>query len=77
MKSLAPTAVASVKVSLATERTTPLPEPARVRPGKKFRPLDLLEKPIEWLIRFCGWSSIIAIVAIFLFTFKEAAPMVL
>jgi len=40
---------------------------------KRFRLLDLTEKPIEWLIRFCGWSSIIAIVAIFLFIFKEAA----
>ncbi|MBI4659273.1 MAG: phosphate ABC transporter permease subunit PstC [Verrucomicrobia bacterium] len=39
--------------------------------------LDLLEPPIEWLIRLCGWSSIIGIVAIFLFIFKEAAPMVL
>ncbi len=42
---------------------------------KKFQLLDLLEKPIEWLIRLCGWSSIIAIIAIFLFIFKEGAPM--
>ena len=39
--------------------------------------LDVLELPIEWIIRLCGWSSIIGIVAIFLFIFKEAAPMVL
>ncbi len=49
---------------------------ASIAARKKFRLLDLLEKPIEWLIRVCGWSSIIAIVAIFLFIFKEAAPMV-
>jgi len=43
---------------------------------RKFRFLDLLESPIEWTIRICGWSSIIAIFAIFFFTFKEAAPMI-
>jgi phosphate transport system permease protein len=42
---------------------------------KKLRWFDL-EKPIEWIIRICGWSSIIGIVAIFLFILKEAAPMV-
>lgn len=48
----------------------------KVRARKKFRFLDALEKPIEALIRLCGWSSIIGIAAIFLFIFKEAAPMV-
>ena len=48
----------------------------KVSARKKFRFLDLLEKPIEVLIRLCGWSSIIGIAAIFLFIFKEAAPLV-
>jgi phosphate transport system permease protein len=52
------------------------PGPATPAARKKFRIFDALEKPIEWLIKICGWSSILAIVAIFLFTFKEAAPMV-
>ncbi len=43
---------------------------------KPFRLLDALEKPIEWIIRACGWSSIVCIVAIFVFIFKEAAPEV-
>ena len=36
---------------------------------------DRLEKPIEWLIRTCGWSSIICVIAIFIFILKEAGPM--
>jgi phosphate transport system permease protein len=50
--------------------------PLSTAPGKKFRFLHLFEKPIEWVIKLCGWSSIIAIIAIFLFIFREAAPMV-
>ncbi len=46
-----------------------------VRSPQRFNLLDVLEKPTEWLIRLCGWSSIIGIVAIFLFIFKEAVPM--
>ena len=38
--------------------------------------MDKLEKPIEWLIRICGWSSIIGILAIFVFILREAAPMI-
>jgi len=53
-----------------------MPQPADARPKKAFSFLDALEKPIEFLIRICGWSSIIGIVAIFVFIFKEAAPMV-
>jgi phosphate transport system permease protein len=41
-----------------------------------WRLVDKLETPIEWLIRLCGWSSILGVVAIFIFIFKEAAPMV-
>jgi phosphate transport system permease protein len=54
---------------------TSMHAPASAR-RKKFRVLDALEKPIEWLIRLCGWSAIISIMAIFVFIFKEAAPMV-
>jgi len=50
------------------------PEPTQQR--RKFNLLDAIEKPTEWLIHFCGWSGIIAVAAIFLFIFKEAAPMV-
>src|SRR5437762_7301183 len=43
--------------------------------SKRFNFFDAAEKPTEWLVRLCGWSSIIGIVAIFLFIFKEAAPV--
>ncbi len=43
---------------------------------RKFSFLDATEKPTEWIIRICGWSSIIGIAAIFLFILREAAPMV-
>src|SRR5204862_1012038 len=44
---------------------------------RKFSFFDSIEKPTEWIIRLCGWSSIIGIAAIFIFILKEAAPMVL
>jgi phosphate transport system permease protein len=50
--------------------------PSSFETRKRFRIHDALEKPIEWIIRVCGWSSIVGILAIFLFIFKEAAPMV-
>ncbi|MGI8601868.1 MAG: phosphate ABC transporter permease subunit PstC [Verrucomicrobiales bacterium] len=37
--------------------------------------VDKVERPIEWLIKLCGWSSILGVAAIFVFIFKEAAPM--
>ncbi len=37
--------------------------------------LDKFEKPIEWLITLCGWSSIIFVGAIFFFIFEEAWPV--
>ena len=49
------------------------PPPA---PRRSINLLDALERPTEWIIRLCGWSSIIGVVAIFLFVFKEAAPIV-
>jgi phosphate transport system permease protein len=36
---------------------------------------DRAEPLIELLIRLCGWSAILFVVAIFLFVFREAAPM--
>src|SRR5688572_4554704 len=59
--------------SARAPHTMPAPAPPTRR---KFRFLDAIEKPFEWLIRICGWSSIIGIVAIFVFIFKEAAPMI-
>lgn len=52
------------------------PNRPRARRRKKFQVLDAIEKPMEWLIRLAGWSSIIGVVAIFLFIFREAAPKV-
>ena len=37
---------------------------------------DKMEKPIEVLIRVCGWSSIICVAAIFVFIFREACPLI-
>ncbi len=36
---------------------------------------DSLEKPVEFLIRVCGWSSIVLVVAIFVFVLVGAAPV--
>ncbi len=36
--------------------------------------LDKAEKPIQWLITLCGWSSIIFVAAIFIFILKESWP---
>ena len=37
--------------------------------------LDRTEPLVEWLIRLCGWSAILFVAAIFLFVFKEGAPV--
>lgn len=37
--------------------------------------LDFTEPAVELLIRLCGWSAILFVFAIFLFVFKEAAPL--
>src|SRR5437660_242930 len=77
MPLVSPTVAArAVRASIPVEaHLGPAPASAPGAPTKGFRCLDLLEKPIEWLIKLCGWSSIIAIVAIFLFIFREAGPM--
>ncbi len=46
------------------------------KPRRSFNLLDKIERPTEWLVYLCGWSGILAVTAIFLFIFKEAAPMV-
>jgi phosphate transport system permease protein len=58
--------------------STPSPPVSPPSAGKRrtFSFFDATERPTEWLIRLCGWSSIIGITAIFLFIFREAAPMV-
>jgi len=53
----------------------PMPKRSTAPARHRGQFLDALEKPIEWIIHFCGWSSIIGIVAIFVFILKEAAPM--
>ena len=53
-----------------------MPESTSSPRRRKFNFFDATEKPTEWLIRLCGWSSIVGLAAIFLFIFKEAAPMV-
>src|SRR5205809_1220051 len=40
------------------------------------RVLDRGEPVIELIIRLCGWSAIIFVVAIFLFVLKEALPVI-
>lgn len=36
---------------------------------------DRAEPAVEWLVRLCGWSAIFFVFAIFVFVFREAAPM--
>jgi len=54
-------------------------EKARARPRRLWSFLhaaaDRLEPVVEWIIRICGWSSIIFVFAIFFFVFREAAPV--
>jgi phosphate transport system permease protein len=37
--------------------------------------IDKCEPIIEWLIRICGWSAILFVLAIFGFVFREALPV--
>src|SRR5580765_2858468 len=60
----------------ATNTDCQMPEPSSSPRRRKFNFFDATEKPTEWLIRLCGWSSIVGLAAIFLFIFREAAPMV-
>ena len=38
---------------------------------------DLAEPVIEALIRLCGWSAILFVLAIFVFVFREAVPVII
>ncbi len=59
--------------------------PIRRRTGRRgvmaaFRPwllgaVDCAEPAVEWLIRLCGWSAALFVLAIFFFVLREAAPM--
>ena len=35
-----------------------------------------LSRPLNWLIRICGWSAILFVTAIFVFIFREALPVI-
>ncbi len=52
-----------------------MPDPSTPRSQRKSLWSDRLEKPIESLIRVCGWSAIAALAAIFIFIVKEAGPV--
>lgn len=39
--------------------------------------IDVAEPVIEWIIRICGWSAILFVLAIFVFVFREGAPALL
>jgi len=59
--------------------TIPPPQPDRSR-SSQFAKLvsivaDGVEPVVEWMIRICGWSAIFFVFAIFIFVFREAAPM--
>ncbi len=54
---------------------------AKSSPSGRFKKVlggaaDTFEKPIEWLIRTCGWSSIFCVGAIFFFIVREAWPII-
>lgn len=36
--------------------------------------IDRAEPAVEWIIRLCGWSAILFVLAIFFFVFREGAP---
>ncbi len=38
--------------------------------------LDATEPLAEWLVRICGWSAILLVLAIFVFVLREALPVV-
>lgn len=46
------------------------------RPARTWHTLvDAAEPLVEMVIRLCGWSAILFVLAIFFFVFREAAPM--
>ena len=69
-------AASAARSGLVGAETNRLPQQPAPKSRRAFNVFDFLEKPTEWTIWICGWSSIVGIAAIFLFIFKEAAPMV-
>ncbi len=51
----------------------------RCFPVWRFKPIldGIAERVIEWSIRICGWSAIFFVMAIFLFVFWTAVPVVI
>ncbi len=45
--------------------------------GRAAALADALEPAVEVLIRLCGWSAILFVLAIFLFVLREAAPVLM
>lgn len=60
-----------------TESAVPIPENVSVKVYRAGRPQWAVigEQALELLIRFCGISAIIFVLAIFFFVFKEALPI--
>jgi phosphate transport system permease protein len=52
-----------------------MPDSTRKTRVNKSLLSDRFEKPIEWLIKICGWSSLAALTAILIFILKGAGPM--
>jgi phosphate transport system permease protein len=52
------------------------PAPPRPRRYDVRVLLDRAEPLVEWIIRLCGWSAILFVLAIFFFVFREAAPVI-
>ncbi len=46
-----------------------------IRKDLRRRFSTLGESAVEWAIRLCGWSAILFVFAIFLFVFREGAPV--
>jgi phosphate transport system permease protein len=54
----------------------PIPPNAASHRGAKLlhAAIEGCEPVVEWVIRLCGWSSIVLVFAIFFFVFREAMP---
>ncbi len=60
----------------AMPEAMPGPRASARRFGPWFDRLwDVTERPVEWLVRLCGYSAILFVLGIFVFVFLEAAPV--
>ena len=59
----------------ATEKPSSVPASRRGWRAAVAGIADSIEKPVEFLIRTCGWSAIFLVTAIFIFVLKGAAPV--